>query len=107
VFLMLMLSDSLTGELVQSSAVSVSGSSPSALRHCASVYVKFALGCTLISKSTWQMERTDLPLALYPSLLLSVCFMLRSDRYLSEEYEETAHIHSLCFCQTSPRLQVE
>ncbi|KAG1928261.1 rho GTPase-activating protein [Pimephales promelas] len=51
------------------------------------------------------MERTDLPLALYPSLLLSVCFMLRSDRYMSEEYEETAHIHSLCFCQTSPRLQ--
>lgn len=70
--MMLMLSDSLTGELVQSSAVSVSGSSPSALRHCASVYVKFALGCTLIYKSTWQMERTDLPLALYP-LLLSVC----------------------------------
>lgn len=44
VFITLMMSDILTGELVQSSAVSVSGSSPSALRHWPSVYVKFALG---------------------------------------------------------------
>lgn len=46
VFIMLMMSDSLTEELVQSFAVSVLDSSPSAPRHCVSVYVKFALGST-------------------------------------------------------------
>lgn len=101
VFIMLMLSDSLTGELVQSSAVISLRPLPlcsTSLCECLCEVCSWQpWGCTLIYTSTWQMERTDLRLALYPSLLLSVCLMLGSDwLYLSQEFEEIAHIYRVC-----------